>query len=113
MIVFPISTIWPVRSFSAQANFLPLVERTCQEVGPNGAVLFPAQDSDAVLLAQTLRSWCNVPVATLITPIQGTQLAAMSASFAAEGKTLWMLAASPPAFRRPPRRYSRYSSAQP
>jgi hypothetical protein len=95
MIVFPIATIWPVRSFSTQANFFPLVQRTCLEVGPNGAVLFPAQDSNAALLAQTLRSWCNVPVASLISPIQGTQLAAASASFAAENKTLWILAASP------------------
>jgi hypothetical protein len=95
MIVFPISTIWPVRSFDPQANFFPLVNRTCLTIGPNGAVLFASFDSEALQLAQTLRSWCNVPVASLINPNQGTQLAALSASFATEGKTLWILAASP------------------
>ncbi len=50
----PISTIWPVRSFDPQANFFPLVNRTCLTLGPNGAVLFAAHDSDALFLAQTL-----------------------------------------------------------
>jgi hypothetical protein len=95
MIVFPLSTIWPVRGFETQANFLPLVDRTCQTIGPNAAVLFPAGDYDAVALIQTLRSWCDVPVTTLGGPVQGSQLAATAAAFQAEGKALWVLAATP------------------
>ncbi len=82
-----------MRNFSVQANYLPLVDHTCRVIGPDAAVLFPANDWDESILGQTLRSWCNVPVATLPGPIQGTQLAAIDSSVETQGKTLWVLSA--------------------
>jgi hypothetical protein len=94
MVVFPLVTVWPVRSFDTQTNFLPLIDQTCRVIGPNAAVIFPDGDFDGAVLAQTVRSWCDVPVTTLADPLPGTPLAATAAAFQAEGKSLWVLAAT-------------------
>ena len=95
MVVFPLATVWPVRSFNAQANYLPLVNRTCQVIGPDAAIVFPSGDYDGLVLAQTFRSWCDVPVTALAGSVPGTQLASVAAAFQAEGKNLWVLASTP------------------
>ncbi len=91
MIAFPLGTTLPVARFQVQANFLPVVERMCQVVGPNGAMLFPYGDYDGLVLMQTVRSWCNVPAARLLSPATSPQLSAMAASMRAQGRTLWVV----------------------
>jgi hypothetical protein len=91
LIAFPLAATLPVGKFQVQANFLPTVDRTCQVIGPDAAVLFPAGDYDGLALMQTLRSWCGVPAAQLLGPATQQQLGTMAASFRAEGKALWML----------------------
>src|SRR5262249_8397246 len=91
LIAFPLGATLPVGKFQVQANFLPVVDRTCQVVGPDAAVLFPANDYDGAVLMQTLRSWCGVPTAALLGPSTQPDLQTVAASFRAEGKTLWML----------------------
>ena len=100
VIVFPLGATLPVARFQGQANFLPLIDHTCRVIGPDAAVLFPANDADGAVLTQTLRSWCNVPVSSLAVPvIGGAQLQQVAASFKTEGKTLWMLGATPNVIR--------------
>jgi hypothetical protein len=91
LIAFPLGATLPVGKAQVQANFLPVVDRTCQAVGPDAAVLFPAGDYDGVTLMQTLRSWCGVPAAALVGPTTQQHLETIAASFRSEGKTLWML----------------------
>lgn len=97
MVAFPLATTLPVRSFQPQANYLPVVQTICEKLGPNAQVLFPAQEaSDTfILLAQTLRSFCNVPTALLRTR-QDTPAAVRVAAerLQARHKTLWLLAGS-------------------
>ena len=95
MILFPLGTLLPVRNFQVQANYLPLVDSTCDMIGPNGAVLFPVGDYDGDVLTQTLRSWCNVPVTSLQKPISQSQLQTIASDFRNEGKTLWVLGTTP------------------
>ena len=95
MVVFPLITVWPVRSFEVQTSFLPLVERTCRVIGPDAAVIFPHGDYDGAILAQTLRSWCDVPVTGLSGPARPARLAEAAAAFQTEGKNLWVLAGTP------------------
>jgi hypothetical protein len=94
LLAFPVGATLPVRQFQPEANYLPVVDHTCDTIGPDAAVLFPAHDYDAAVLEQTLRSWCDVPAAAL--PPTGTgaaDLPAIATRMRAEGKTLWLVAA--------------------
>jgi hypothetical protein len=91
MIAFPLGVTLPVGKFRVQANYLPLIERTCKTVGPDAAVLFPKGDFDGVVLMQTVRDWCGVPVAQLTATASTQQLESAAAAFRSQGKTLWLI----------------------
>ncbi len=94
LVLFPLATTWPVRSFSSQANWLPLIERACNVIGPNAAVVVPPVADASDLLPMTYEDWCHVPVATLDKPTTAAQLAYTVAQFGREGRALWILGPS-------------------
>jgi hypothetical protein len=100
LIAFPLGTSLPVGKFQTQANYLPTVDRTCAVIGPTAAVIFSAQDYDAPTLMQTLRSWCNVPVTSVVKPISSTDLQHVAQAFRAQGRTLWVLGSNPTLIRQ-------------
>ncbi len=55
-------TTWPMRNARAQAGHLQMVQEVCDDVGDDGAIIVLGGAAN-VTLAQTLRSWCGVPVA--------------------------------------------------
>lgn len=93
IVAFPLGTSLQVGNFSDQANYFPLVERVCTTVGPRGVVLFPLGDLDGFVLGQTIRSWCNVPTASLIS---NSTVAAdtIAAAFAKQNRTVWLIGTS-------------------
>ena len=99
MIAFPLGATLPLRDFQPQDDDFGLVTSTCKLIGPHGAVLFTPSDFDGNVLMQTIRSWCGAPAAELETNITPQQLATAVASMRAEGRTLWVMAASASAIR--------------
>jgi hypothetical protein len=100
LVAFPLGTLWPVRDFQAQANFLHAVQEVCKVIGPNAAVAFPARDYDAVTLPITIQEWCHVPTAVLRTSGPEQQLAHVAEAFKRRGRVLWILASSSSAISR-------------
>jgi hypothetical protein len=97
ILAFPLGATLPLGKFETQANYLPLVSATCAQIGPAAAVVFPPSDTDATTLLQTIRSWCDVPAAQLGGSVTAPQLLAAASTLRAQGRTLWMLAATPAA----------------
>jgi len=95
IIGFPLAVSIPVRNFQPQAGYLAAVNHLCQRVGPNGAVLFVAGDTAEQQLAGAVRSWCNVPVGVMTTPMSASQLDQLAASWRADGRELWALSSTP------------------
>jgi hypothetical protein len=95
IIAFPLATTWPVADFRTGAGFLPAIEQTCAKVGPNSAILFTQRDYEGLLLDQAIRSWCDVPVATLDVKITQQQLHEVAEAFQREGRTLWLADSTP------------------
>lgn len=91
IVAFPLGTTLPVAAFRPQAPYLSLVKSTCRYLGPNAAVVFPYADFDGFTLTQTMRDWCGIPVAGLVTPTTKEHVQSMAAALAAEGRTLWVL----------------------
>jgi hypothetical protein len=94
VIAFPLGTTLPVARFQPYANYLPLVRQTCTTLGPNAAVLIPDGDPDLEVM-QTLRGWCDLPVARFTAPLTAAQLQEVTRAFQAEGRTPWVLAGAP------------------
>jgi hypothetical protein len=90
MVTFPLGTTLPVANLQWQANYLPLVNRTCDIIGPHAAVLMPAGDYSTITLPQTLRTWCNVPVAPLRNSTN-IDVRAVAARLHAQGRTVWVV----------------------
>ena len=95
LLAFPLATTLPVGKFQPQANVLPLILNTCHKIGPNAVVLFTPHDGEGFEFMQTIRSFCNVPAAQLLTPPAPAQLHHAEVSIRTEGKSLWVLASSP------------------
>ncbi len=81
----------PMRGERSQYGFLPVIRRTCAQIGPNAAVVFAPGTFPPLTILQTLRSWCNVPVAREVDKKAGPDLTALAATFRQQGRTLWVL----------------------
>jgi hypothetical protein len=92
LVAFPLGTSLPVGNFQGDAGYIGLVKRACATFGPNGAVLFPQDGYDSLVLTQTFRDWCNIPVATLSHRLSEQQLQGVSNAMRQEGKALWLVA---------------------
>jgi hypothetical protein len=95
LVAFPLATTWPVAKFQPQANYLGTVDQTCATIGKNAAVIFPWDDIDRLTMPQTIRTFCNVPAASLTSAATDAQIRQIAAVWKAQGRTLWVLASSP------------------
>jgi hypothetical protein len=94
LLVFPIGHALPVRALTIQEHFPDAVHATCAGLGADAAVLVVGQGFDTVYV-QTLRDWCNVPVAGLDAPVGAPTLQALSRSWHARGRRLWLVSGTP------------------
>jgi hypothetical protein len=100
LVAFPVGTLWPVRDFRTQANFLNAVKEVCSVIGPRAAVALPEGDYDAVTLPITLQDWCHVPTAVLPTPQSKPEMMYVAESLRRQGRVLWILGSSSGAISR-------------
>lgn len=91
LLVFPIGSTLPVRSFSSQEGYLPLVEATCKRVGPHAAVLFARDDIEKLTLLQTMRSHCGATAAQARGRLTAARITQTAAAWHARGRDLWVL----------------------
>ncbi len=95
LVVFPLSTTLPVVNFRAGSDFLPAVQQACSRIGANGAILFLRPASGGSQLVEAVRSWCDVPVASLREKLTPSQLAAVAEAFRHDGRVLWLADSTP------------------
>ena len=100
---YPISTVEPVRDIAEQRGDLLAVRDACHIMGSEAAVVV-LQGPTGLLFQwapQTLRGWCNVPVAVMprAIPNRGALLAQLEASWKKAGRTLWVIADAPATIR--------------
>jgi hypothetical protein len=95
-ITVPLATSLPLRSMSEQRNFLAAVTDTCAMTGHDSAIVVLEDPTGLVheWIPQTLRTWCDVPVAQLPkeSPDQAETLQRLADDWAAEGRELWVVA---------------------
>lgn len=96
LVAFPLGTTLPVRSFSPQSGYLDAVLATCRATGPDAALLTSANDLNTEELVGALRSWCNVPVATMLRPFSAAEIQHLAAEWRSAGRTLWVLGSTAP-----------------
>jgi hypothetical protein len=102
-VAYPISTVEPVRNIAEQRGDLLAVRDACHIMG-NDAAIVVLQGPTGLLFQwapQTLRGWCNAPVAVmpLAIPDRGVLLAKLGASWKKAGRTLWVIADAPAVIR--------------
>ena len=95
VIAFPLGVVLPVRNFESQAGFLDVVDKTCDTVGPNAAVIFVPDDRFRLTMPQTMRSYCGVPATQLGQAISAERLRTIAGAWQAQGRTLWVLGSTP------------------
>ncbi len=94
LVAFPLGTLWPVRDFHSEANFLHAVQEVCRVIGPHAAVALPQGDYDAVTLPITLQDWCHVPTAVLARPQPEKDMVYVAEALKQRGRVLWILGSS-------------------
>jgi hypothetical protein len=98
-VVFPIAALKPVRNMTEQRGNPLAVRDACRTMGEHAAVVL--LQSPTGLLSewapQTLRGWCNVPVAVMAptVPDRAAELERLAAQWAKLGRTLWVVADGP------------------
>jgi hypothetical protein len=95
VIAFPLGVVLPVRSFQSQSGFISVVDKTCDMVGRNAAVIFVPERRLGVTMTQTIRSYCGVPATQLVQAISAERLKTLAGRWQAEGRTLWVLGSTP------------------
>jgi hypothetical protein len=108
-IAYPAYTIRNVTQMTQQRGFETAVTKVCNRIGSRGAVVVPQESAPLTWYydPQTLRSFCNVPVAIMgsgrtsaLTPrlpngrLSPAALRALSRSWAAQGRKLFVVAAN-------------------
>ncbi len=99
-IAWPIHTDWPVRGDTTQQGFLGPVEQLCQVFGPHAAVVVLDGATLDRILPQTLRSYCDVPVASRVFDPKAPGLNAagfvrLARAWKRDGRSLFIVADSP------------------
>jgi hypothetical protein len=95
-IAWPLSATLPVRDETTQPRMLAAINATCAALGPDAAVIV-ARGSDAfhVEVPQTLRSFCNIPVAQTHASFDPSQYAVLAREWKAAGRTLQIVGDTP------------------
>jgi hypothetical protein len=91
LVAFPLATTIPVGRFSAESGYLAGVEATCRATGPGAALLTAANDLTSQELVGALRTWCDVPVATMTRPFSAAEIQHLAQEWRAAGRTLWVI----------------------
>lgn len=95
LIVFPLGSTLPVRTFSSQEGFVTVIDQTCDAIGPNAAVVFSKDDIEKLTLLQTVRGYCGAEAAHLTRPLTAGGLDRVAEAWAEQDKQLWILGSSP------------------
>ena len=106
-VAYPAYTIRNVTQMTQQRGFETAVTRVCNRIGPRGAVIVPQEAAPLTWYydPQTLRSFCNVPVAIMgsgqssaLAPqlndakLSPAELRALAREWAAQGRRLFVVA---------------------
>jgi hypothetical protein len=95
-VAWPLSATLPVRDETTQPGMLDAVAATCRALGPHAAVVVLNGGSQLYRqIPQTLRSFCNVPVAIREDRFDNTQFAVLARRWQAHGRVLKVFAESP------------------
>jgi hypothetical protein len=95
-IAWPLSATLPVRDETTQPGMLGAINATCRALGPHAAVIV-ARGSDAfhVEVPQTLRSFCEVPVAQAHDSFDPAGYSVLARRWKAAGRTLQIVGDTP------------------
>jgi hypothetical protein len=95
MLVFPLGTTLPVRAFQPESGYLAALDVTCRATGHRAAILTAAKDPAEQEMVAGLRTWCNVPVASLTASMSAEEINRLADEWRSEGRTLWILGSTP------------------
>ena len=97
-VVYPLAAVKPVRNMTEQRGDVDVLRDACGIVGRHAAiVLLPSPTGLLSSWApQSVRGWCNVPVAIMPGTAAGRPalLAQLATEWSKQGRTLWVLADS-------------------
>ena len=101
-VVFPWLTIRDVSQMTEQRGLFPVVTAACKILGHNSAVVVLEEATSNVWQSdpQTLRSFCNVPVAVMLNRPDAGVLRSLAAQWRAQGRRLFVVAAAPITIKR-------------
>jgi hypothetical protein len=95
-IAWPVSADLPVWAETSQPNSLNAVKATCRALGPHAAVVVIGRnDSFHAVIPQTLRGFCNIPVALSRTIFAPDDYVRLARQWRAEGRVLSVIAGAP------------------
>ena len=94
LLIPPVLTTTPLLWMRTQAGYLQPIQDTCEQVGPDAAVIVLG-GWGRLTLPQSLRSWCGVPVAAEGSAISPDKLPALAAQIKANGYRLYLVAPNP------------------
>jgi len=95
-IVWPLRALKPVPNVTEQRGYLLALRDACNAAGDDAAIVVLQGRTGlfAQWAPQTLRGWCDVPVAVMPTalPDRGAALTQLATQWKAAGRTLWVVA---------------------
>lgn len=93
MVGWPLVTLTPVAAARTQSGMVEAVERVCDAMTPDAAVVILPGRSLEHVFAQTLRSFCRVPVAIAPLHAEPRTLTRLALAWKGEGRTLHVITA--------------------
>jgi hypothetical protein len=96
VVAIPAIGTMKVRDMSSQANFLEPIKWTCDQVGPDAAILVVPTTTSYLhrQIPQTLRSWCDIPAALAIEAQTHDGVEQLAARAENQGRSLYLLASN-------------------
>jgi hypothetical protein len=101
----PVRALKPVPNNTEQRTFPRAVRDACRTTGDDAAIVVLQDPTGPLALLadwvpQTLRGWCDVPVAVMVpTAASGAALTQLAADWARDGRRLWVVADADAAIR--------------
>src|SRR6185369_1274914 len=91
----PLRALKPVPNITEERVYPVALRDACHTIGPDAAIVLLQSPTGLIAqwAPQSLRGWCNVPVAVMVpTPTSAATLTHLATAWAAEGKRLWVVA---------------------
>jgi hypothetical protein len=95
---YPLYTTEPVQAMTEQRGWLQVIEQSCGMMGNHAALVVLEHDHKDLFddwMPQGFRSWCGADVAIMRSPVNGNELRELARQWEAEGRTMYVAAASP------------------